>query len=119
MTFDIHEALSKYADDGDFEVVGLHENKITISVSLPSRGGETWHIKSNDVVHLDLHPCLTLGHIEFGGLSLLPESYIDTRQFDYGGAKDKYRVIRIVDVDDKVGYLVLYGMEEIIQKKTG
>ena len=119
MTSAMHETLSKYADDAELKVIELHENRIAISVSLPSLGGETWLIRSDDVVHLDMSPFMTLGHIEFGGLSLLPPSYSDSRNLDYGGEKDKYRVLRLVDVDDKDGYLVLYGNEEITTQGTG
>jgi hypothetical protein len=118
MTSAMHDTLSKYAHDAQLKVIELYENRITISVSLPSRGGETWLIRSDDVVHLDMCPFMTLGHIEFGGLSLLPPSYIDSRNLDYGGEKEKYRVLRIVDVDDKDGYLILYGNEEIITHGT-
>ena len=119
MTSATHDTLSKSADDAELKVIELHGSRITISVSLPSRGGETWLIRSNDVVHLDMSPFMTLGHIAFGGLSLLPASYIDSRNLDYGGEKEKYRVLRIVDVDDKDGYLILYGSEEIIAQVTG
>ena len=118
MTSAIHDTLSKYADDAELRVIELHENRITISVSLPSRGGETWLIRSDDVVHLDMCPFMTLGHIEFGGLALLPPSYIDSRNLDYGREKENYRVLRLVDVDDKYGFLVLYGNEEIITQVT-
>ncbi len=119
MASEMHDTLLKYAHDAELKVIELHENKITISVSLPSHGDEIWMIQSDDVVHLDMCPFMTLGHIEFGGLSLLPPSYIDSRNFDYGGDKETYRVLRFVDVDDKYGYLVLYGNEEIIAQGTG
>ncbi|GAF85194.1 unnamed protein product [marine sediment metagenome] len=118
MTSTMQDTLSKYADDAELKIIELDENRITISVSLPSCGGETWLIRSDDVVHLDMSPFITLGHIEFGGLSLLPPSYIDSRDIDYGGERENYRVLRLVDVDDKDGYLVLYGNEEIIIKGT-
>lgn len=108
------EILSKSAADADLDMVNLQENKITISVSLPSRGGEVWLIRSDDIVHIDMCPSSILGSIEFGGLSLPPPSYAATRNFDYGGEDEDYRVLRITDVDDKVGYLVLFGREEII-----
>lgn len=113
MISDIRETLFKYADDAELKVIELHQNKITISISLPSRGGETWFVRSNDVVHIDISPVLTLGHIEFGGLSLLPESYIDKRNIGYGGEEEKYRVLKIIDNDNNEGYLVLYGIEEV------
>lgn len=119
MTSAMHDTLSKYADDAELKVIELRVNRITISVSLPSCGGETWLIRSDDVVHLDMCPLMTLGHIEFGGLSLLPPSYIDSRNIDYGEDKENYRVLRLVDVDDKEGYLILYGNEEIINQGTG
>ncbi len=119
MTFKIHDTLTKFAHDAELKVIKLHENRITISVSLPSRGDETWKIRSDDVVHLDMCPFMMLGHIKFGGLSLLPPSYIDRRNLDYGGDKKAYRVLHFVDVDDKDGYLVLYGNEEIITKENG
>ena len=55
----------------------------------------------------------------FGGMPLLPASYIDTRELDYGGEADRYRVLRFVDVDGKIGYLVLYGEEQIVRKGVG
>jgi len=119
MTPTMHETLSKHADDAELKVIELYRNRITISVSLPSCGGETWLIRSDDVVHLDMSPFMILGHIEFGGLSLLPPSYTDSRNLDYGGETDKYRVVRFMDVDDKYGYLVLYGDEEIRRQESG
>ena len=119
MTPATHDTLSKYADDAELKVIELYENRLTISVSLPSRGGETWLIRSDDVVHLDMSPFMTLGHIEFGGLSLLPPSYIDSRNLDHGGEKDNYRVLHFVDMDEKAGYLVIYGYEQIITQGTG
>jgi hypothetical protein len=118
MTSEMYDTLSKYAHDAELRVIELHENRITISVSLPSLGGEIWLIQSDDVVHLDMCPFMTLGYIEFGGLSLLPSSYTDSRNFDYGGEKEKYRVLHLVDVDDNDGYLVIYGTEEIVTQET-
>ncbi len=115
MISDTHETLFKYAADAELRVLELHGTKITLSVSLPSRGGENWLIRSDDVVHLDLSPFMILGRIEFGGLALLPDSYIESRNLDYGGEDEKYRVLRFIDIDDKEGYLVLYGDEEINQ----
>lgn len=114
MTCELRDTLSRYAHDAELKVIELFENRITLSVTLPSRGGETWMIRSDDVVHLDMCPFITLGHIEFGGLSLLPLSYLDSRNLDYGGDKETYRVLHFVDNDDKDGYLILYGNEEII-----
>ena len=114
MASPIHDTLSKYADDAELKVIELNENSITISISLPSCGGETWLIRSYDVVHLDMSPFMYLGHIEFGGLSLLPTSYMESRNFDYGGEEGNYRVLHLVDYDGNDGYLVLYGNEEII-----
>jgi|GEM_PF-4873473 len=119
MTAAIRDTLSKYADDAELKVTELHRNKITISVSLPSCGGETWLIRSDDVVHLDMSPFMILGAIEFGGLSLLPLSYTDSRNLDYGGETDKYRVIQFTDVDEKCGFLVLYGDAQIVRQESG
>ena len=107
-----HDTLSKYADDAELKVSSLQESRITISVTLPSCGGETWLIRSDDVVHLDMSPVMSLGRIEFGGLSLLPPWYIQKRNFEYGQEKEKYRVLHLMDSDDKDGYLVLYGNED-------
>ncbi len=119
MSSDIREALTKYADDVELKIAELQEHRIVLSVSLPSRGGETWLIRSDDVVHLDMSPCITLGRVEFGSMLLLPSSYIDTRELDYGGEADRYRVLRFINVDDKIGYLILYGEEEIVREGVG
>ena len=118
MAFDIHDALTKYADDAEVTVTELSEHRISVSVSLPSCGNSVWLIRSADVIHLDMCPAMTLGHIEFGNLSILPPSYVESRNFDYGGQETEYRVIHFVDNDDKHGYLVLYGKEEIVAEKT-
>jgi hypothetical protein len=118
MAFDIYDALTKYADDAVVQVIELSENGISVSVSLPSCGNSVWLIRSADVIHLDMCPAMTLGHIEFGSLSLLPPSYVESRNFDYGGQETEYRVIHFVDNDDKHAYLVLYGKEEIVPEKA-
>ena len=115
----MHETLSTYADDAEIEIVEFHGSKITISISIPSNSGETWLIHSDDVVHIDMCPVMTLGRIYFGDLTILPPAYSKSRNLDYGGEKEKYRVIHFVDVDGKNGYLVLYGNEIIKKQESG
>jgi hypothetical protein len=118
MAFDIYDALTKHADDAVVQVIELTKHVISISVSVPSCGDSVWLIRSADVIHLDMSPQMILGHIEFGNLSLLPPSYAERRDFDYGGEETEYRVIHFVDILDKHAYLVLHGKEEIVPEKA-
>ncbi|MDP6046439.1 MAG: hypothetical protein QGG25_12580 [Phycisphaerae bacterium] len=118
MTLDLHDTLTRGADDAELRVVELHDNRIVLSISMPSCGGETWLIRSENVVHLDMAPRIMLGSIEFGGLEILPPNYVDTRDIDYGGEPQRYRVLHFIDMDEKDGYLILYDNEEIIRKAS-
>ena len=114
MEDEIHDVLMNYADDAEVRVVKLDEKGISLSVFMPSRGDSVYQIRSANVIHIDMAMSMILGHIEFGGLSLLHPTYIQSRNFDYGGREEEYRVIHFVDVDDKHGFLVLFGREEIV-----
>ena len=52
---------------------------------------------------------MILGHIEFGGLEILPPAYVNTCNIDYSGDMEDYRVLHFVDVDDGDSYIVYYG----------
>ena len=110
----MRETLRNFAADADLEIVSCDRGGLVLSVSLPSRGGETFEIRIASLIHLDMGPSMTLGKIEFGGLELLPRGYIDSRNFDYGGELAEYRTLRITDVDDKIHYVVGYGVETIV-----
>jgi hypothetical protein len=85
MEDEIHDALTNYADDAEVRVVKLDENGISLSISMPSRGNSVYQIRSANVIHIDMAMSMILGHIEFGGLSLLHPTYMQSRNFDYGG----------------------------------
>ncbi len=115
---DIYGTLAKFAADAELEIAACSADHLTLTVSLPSRGGAVWEIRCSAPIHLDLNPAMTLGRVRFGGLELLPDGYTDTRNFDYGGSVN-YRVLEFTDVDDKLHYVVCDGEEEITTLGAG
>jgi hypothetical protein len=116
---DIHEALKEHADDAVVDLVSCSRDGLVLSVTIPSRGGELWEIRVRSPIHLDMNPSLTLGKVDFGGLELLPVGYVSTRNFDFGGRTEDYRVLRLTDVDNKLHYVVGYGIEHIVHRVAG
>ena len=110
---DVYDILFHFADDAELKIKSLEENNIKLSVTLPSQGNVTWLIESHDLVHLDIAPFQILGHVDFGSLSLLPKTYLNTRNIDYGGKESDFRVLKTVDIDNKEGYLIIFGKETI------
>ncbi len=108
------EVLTHYADDGELKLASCNSDGLILRIKLPSRGYETFEIRTNYVIHLDMSPFSMLGSIEFGGLELLPKGYMDSRNFDYGGIPSNYNVMRITDEDYKIHFIVYYGAEEIV-----
>ncbi len=66
-----------------------------------------------------MNPYVTLGRIEFGGMDLLPQGYLATRNLDYGGEISQYRVLRITDEEGKQHFVVCYGDEQIVTDVRG
>jgi hypothetical protein len=116
---DIRETLKRYADDAVVHVVSCSPDGLVLSVSIPSRGGEIWDIRVPSPIHLDMNPSVTLGKVDFGGMELLPVGYVGTRNFDFGGRTEDYRVLKFTDVDDKLHYVVGYGIEDIVHREAG
>jgi hypothetical protein len=116
---EIRETLTFCADDAVLEIASCDSSGLVMRVSLPSRGGELWEIRSATPVHIDLNPRIALGEVHFGGLDLLPPAYLADRNFDYGAEESEYRVLKIVDVDGKVHHVVCYGKEQIIPMGAG
>jgi hypothetical protein len=68
---DMHETLTKCADDAELQITSCGSAGLVLSVCIPSRRGETWDIRVRSMIHLDMNRFLTLGKVEFGGLELL------------------------------------------------
>ena len=112
---EIVTTLEKFADETEVSIQSFDSNGFSLELQIASRGNEKWMIKAKDVIHLDLSPSFILGKANFGNLNLLPEGYVESRNFDYGGDLANYRVIRFTDVDDKKHFIVLYGEEEVVK----
>lgn len=112
---EIVTTLEKFADETEVNIHSFDSSGLSLELKIASRGNETWMIKAKDVIHLDLSPSFTLGKANFGNLDLLPEGYVESKNFDYGGDLANYRVIRFTDIDDKMHFIVLYGKEEIVK----
>jgi len=108
---DIETTLEKYADDSEVHVQYFDARGLSLQIQVASEGNEIWDMTAENVVHLDMPPSLTLGKIEFGKLDLLTDTYMQERNFDYGGEINNYRVIKFTDNDGKKGIVVLYGHE--------
>jgi len=112
---EIKSTLEKYADDTDVSVRSFDSTALSLDVLVASRGNEKWIMTVNGVIHLDLSPSFILGKEEFGNIDLLPDNYMQSRNFDFGGDVSKYNVIKFVDVDGNYHIVVFYGEESIVK----
>ena len=108
---ELRKTLEKYAADACVEMISCNQEGICLAITIPSRGNEKWYLLSSFVIHVDMGTSFTLGSVENGNLELLSESYLAVRNFDFGGDKQKYRVIKFTDIDEKIHLLIVYGEE--------
>lgn len=116
---DIRGTLGEYAHDAELQIASCGDGRLVLGVCLPSRGNERWELRIDSLIHLDMNPCINLGRVEFGGLDLLPQGYMATRNFDYGGEISQYRVLKIADEDERQHFVVYYGDEQIVRDAIG
>ncbi len=108
---EIINTLENYAHDTASRIISCNDDGIRIRLMIASRGDEEWDLISKDIVHIDMSQYINIMKVEFGGLDLLSKKYIESRNFDYGGESEKYRVIKFTDEDDKTHILVIYDYE--------
>lgn len=113
---EIRKTFKSFVHDARIRIVSLDNNALSLEATFPSRGGERWILVAENLIHIDMSPSLILNKTQYGNLDLLPKGYADSRNFDYGGDLNKYRVIKFTDEDDKVHILVLYGEEKYIKE---
>ena len=107
----IEETLENYGHGTEITIDRCCGNRVHLIATIPSRGGEEWMISILDAVHLGISPTLTFASAKFGGLCLLPPSYIDNPNIVYGDAEADYSVISFTDVADKLHYIIMCGRE--------
>lgn len=106
---EIINALEKFADDAAIEIKLNGSDILVLFIEFPARGNEKWTLKIEGVVHLDMGTTFILGFTKFGDLTLLPDGYTESRNFDHGLTQDKYKVIKFTDSDSKQHIIVYLG----------
>ncbi len=106
---EIINTLENFADDAAIEISRFDSESLVLSIEFPSRGNEKWTLKIKNTIHLDMGTAFILGSTKFGDLTLLPEGYIESRNFDHGLTKDKYKVIQFTDLDLKKHHIIYLG----------
>ncbi|WDP89288.1 MAG: hypothetical protein HUN04_05920 [Desulfobacter sp.] len=116
---EIINTLENFADDAAIEISRCDSESLVLSIELPSRGNEKWTLKIKNIVHLDMGTAFILGSTKFGDLTLLPEGYTESINFDHGLTKIKYNVIQLTDLDFKKHYIVYLGNYTFIRGENG
>lgn len=106
---EIINTLENFADDTAIEISRGNSKSLVLWIELPSRGNEQWNLMIKGVVHMDMGTAFILGSTKFGDLTLLPEGYTESRNFDHGLTKDKYKIIQFTDLDLKKHTIVYHG----------
>lgn len=114
---EILNALENFADDAAIEIRRIDSDSLLLRVELPSRDNEQWDLMVEKVVHLDMNTDFILGHTTFGNSTLLPEGYIESRNFDHGLAMDDYKIIKFTDVDSKQHFITYLGNLTLMRVK--
>jgi len=101
--------FEKFADDAAIEIIRSDADSLVLCVEFPSRGNEKWIMRIESIVHMDMGTAFILGSTRFGDLTLLPDGYTESRNFDHGSTQDKYKVIKFTDSDLKQHFIVYLG----------
>jgi hypothetical protein len=110
---DLRELLETDGDDSLLEVVEYNASTIRFSVTVDALGGEIHEIAMTEPVHVDMPPKVMLGKVAFGAHSLLPNSYLETRNRGNEGDEGNWRVMHVVDDEGNTFFVVAYGREAI------
>lgn len=107
----LHDLLNNYADDSELEVNVYNRKNLVLLLTLDVRNGEKYIIDLRNPIHLDMPPYVSLGRIEFGGASLLPENYLEARWRGYFGDEAALNVVKITD-DEGNEFFIIYSGEQ-------
>ncbi len=112
------DTLISYGDDSEVTVLSWNSGELVLRVRIDVAGGEIWLIRISNVMHVDMPWNFMLGHAAFGGVELLPQDYLGSRNRGYEGDEDQYHVICFTDQDENAYFVIAYEPERFEKETT-